>query len=470
MNIRAFFSTWLPSAPALISLSIGVLAGLGILVVAEKETRWLIYVSGGCILATIAFMIRDREWMLWNVFILSIQMNVSFRIMHGYAGSNGFVFPLTTLVAFALVGWYVASGKIDDLKPIKWGGPLAFPVAALFTTGFLSTLDTSSQFVSLSSFFLYLQYYLIYLLALNCVTSENQLYLILKLLFAVLAIQSGIYYIQSAFGITFTPTGAVSSAGGLPRPGGTVSTNPQGFAVLVIPLLFLSIAHSISSKPVFRHRWLITCIVVLGLGALLLTYTRAAWAGFLLGGAWLFLIGYKRKIFSTRTMFLVCICAAFLSVLMLAYSGKRGSVSGAYDERFALMQMAMNVIREHPFNGVGIGVYDHVFKGYLTQELANRWVWKVHNTYLLTVAETGFVGGLALVFFLFSVLRLSLRVSRSDRPILQVTAVGCSAGIISLCFIMYWEALDGYHHNVLFWFLFGVMAAADTERIRSDDG
>jgi O-antigen ligase len=209
---------------------------------------------------------------------------------------------------------------------------------------------------------------------------------------------------------------------------------------------------------------------VLGLGALILTYTRAAWAGFLLGGAWLFFIGYKRKIFSTRIIFFVGMCAIFLLFVMSVYMGKRGSISGAYDERFALMQMAMNVIRAHPFNGVGIGAYDHVFKGYLTPELANRWVWKVHNTYLLTVAETGIVGGLALVFFLFSALRLSLRVSRSNQPILQVTATGCGAGIISLCFVMYWEALDGFYHNVLFWFLFGVMAAADTGRIRRGDG
>jgi O-antigen ligase len=125
------------------------------------------------------------------------------------------------------------------------------------------------------------------------------------------------------------------------------------------------------------------------------------------------------------------------------------------------MEMAYRVIAAHPIAGVGPGAYDQTYKSYLTPELAERWQWTVHNYYLLRTAETGIPGGLAFVALLVLALRQALRLMDSANRLLQPIALGWSAGIIALCFQLYWDMWTQFTPQAFLWFMLGTMAAAE---------
>jgi len=101
-------------------------------------------------------------------------------------------------------------------------------------------------------------------LALNIARSEVEFERVVNLLLLTLAIQSVIYFAQSKLGLSFTLEGDVITLGALPRPGGTVSTNPAGFASFIVPILFIAIARFLDKR---RHSSGVRLGILIMLGA-----------------------------------------------------------------------------------------------------------------------------------------------------------------------------------------------------------
>jgi O-antigen ligase len=316
---------------------------------------------------------------------------------------------------------------------------------------------------------MYVQFYSLYLLALNYVTTINQFDRIIKLFFIVLIIQSIIYYVQISIGSSFSLVGHITEQGEIPRPGGTVGSNSGIFAGFIMPILLIAIAHLMSQETSTRARMYLLFTVLLGSISLILTIRRSAYAGAFLGFIWIVIVGYRKNIIKPRifivTATLIGIILLSLPVILTVVESVRteNRLTSAYDERLGLMKMAINVIENHPIAGVGPGAYDIVFKKYLTPELSDQWLFTVHNAYLLMMAEIGVVGGLALILFLLTGIRLCLRVSNASNPTLRATGLGLSGGIIAVSFEMYWEPFSVFFSpNALLWFLLGLMGAAET--------
>lgn len=454
------------------TLCLGVLFGLIILSVVELETRWLLYIAVALVFAVVLVVIREQERFLWGVLVLSLQIGVYLRFLYGRVGGDGISLSLPFLIAMAIVGWYLISGNFHRIQPIKWGGRLAIPIAAVFATSFLSVLVTSEKFIGIAHLLIYFQYYVLYLIAFNCITTEKQFERTLKLLVLMLTIQSIVYFIQSTMGITFTLTGEVRGQGQLPRPGGTVATNPAGFASFVLPLMLIAIALSYLPGSSIVRAWKMAVPALLGMMAILLTYTRAAWGSAVIGISCLVILSYRRNALPAKKIVMVGVLAVIVGIVstpMVLTRLEDAPLKSSYDERAALMQMAIEVIKSEPVLGVGPGAYRYMFKHYLSSSLREKWLFTVHNQYLLQTAETGILGGVAFVLFLVAGLRQALRVSRSSQPTLRAAGIGCSAGILALCFEMYWDAWIGFPYNALLWFLFGLMGAAETLDKRSVD-
>lgn len=440
---------------------LGVVLAVTILAVAEAETRWLFYFAAGIAFAAIFAVIPSKESFLWIVFVLSLQIDVSIRILHGHAGTPGLNFQLPFLIGLLLVAWHAVSGR---LRPVRWIGPLAFPIGALFLTMLVSVLTSAEQFTGVATVIIQLELYMIYWLALNCVRSEEALVRTVKLLLWVLAIQSVIYYVQNALGITFSPTGELRSAGSLPRPGGTVATHPSGFGTFIIPLLLIAVAHFLTRNAALLGARLCGLFIVLGTGALVLTLTRASWAAFGLGLVWIAYFTYLQRILNLRrviAVIAVALVAVAAATPRIAARLESAPFESSYRERYALMQMAIRVIAEHPFTGVGAGAYDHTYKAYLTPALAEKWQSTVHNHYLLRTAETGIPGGIAFVLVLFYGFRQTVRLGKSSNQLVRTVAIGCGGAILAECFAMYWDIWSFFTVQSLFWFLLGLMGAAE---------
>ncbi len=107
---------------------------------------------------------------------------------------------------------------------------------------------------------------------------------------------------------------------------------------------------------------------------------------------------------------------------------------GAARSRIPLMKVAFNIIRNHPFLGVGINNYAEVMHGFdntfegISAALLNV----VHNSYLLIASEIGMGGLLVFLLFIFEIFRTAWRVLSCDDNILKCIVVGIMAGFSSL--------------------------------------
>jgi O-antigen ligase len=279
-------------------------------------------------------------------------------------------------------------------------------------------------------------------------------------LFIALAIQSIIMIAQSALGTGFNLEGDLIEQASLPRPGGTVSSNPAGFASFIIPILFIAIARWLARGP---KQPLYAALALLGTIAVGLTYTRVAWAGYVFGCLFLVGLGMRRRIVDPRRIvWLVaggCIAAiAFAPSMIMRLQNE--PIDTSYDERAGLMRIAFEVISHSPLTGVGPGAYAHRYKAYVPNDFADQWMYTVHNEFLLRAAETGVVGGIAFVVLLLVGFRLAVRLTRAPTSTTRTMALGWSAGLISLAWQMYWVPWTGFEYNALLWLFLGLTDAA----------
>ena len=138
-------------------------------------------------------------------------------------------------------------------------------------------------------------------------------------------------------------------------------------------------------------------------------------------------LGYKRRSVSTRkalAMLGIALVVASLIAPLIIKRVERETMKSSYDERAALMQMAINVIRANPVFRVGPGAYVLSYKRYLTTELEDKWQWQVHNYYLLRTAENGIFAGIAVFVLLLVALRTCWALSVRSHPMFARIGTG----------------------------------------------
>jgi O-antigen ligase len=232
------------------------------------------------------------------------------------------------------------------------------------------------------------------------------------------------------------------------------------FASFLLPLLLCAMAQLLTCREKgvwIRH----SGPAAAGLAALILTFTRASWLGFGLGIAYLVIAAGRRGWLERRRLWTLLGIGLLLTVALspkiLARVSEDHGV--ALNERWALVEMALRVIAGHPVTGVGAGAYPYVFRDYLTPELADKWLYVVHNVYMLRAAETGIPGLAAWLVFLVAAFRMASP-DKMAHPTAQRIALGWRAGLLALGWQMMWDVSLGPAANSLLWFLCGLTVAA----------
>jgi O-antigen ligase len=180
-----------------------------------------------------------------------------------------------------------------------------------------------------------------------------------------------------------------------------------------------------------RHKRLLTLAVVLNVGGVIAAVSRGA----IIGGGVAFLIA---SLLLGRRRFVTLAAIAVGAVLAVAVIGPLAShktqVSGAYDSSLVRTygwQDAIVKIRHNPFLGTGGKTYHDV----LTQ-VDNLPISDPDNMFLLTWAELGIPGMVAIIFLLYRFGRLFGRVRRLEREE-AVLAIG--AGSVALSFFVHFQ-------------------------------
>jgi O-antigen ligase len=442
---------------------LGAASGAMASLLAQSEMKWLVFALMG-MTGLLAFALTaNKDRVLTTVFILGLQLDVYLRLAHGRAGSlEGIAIPFVALAGMALIVWRFFAYGAPHFRQYRFDGLARWPIVAILATTVLSILTTSEQFVGVSRLVFDLELFFVYWLTYNLVRTEADTQSIVKLALVMLVVQSLVLYVQTALGINFSLVGNVSELGEVPRPGGTVSSNPAGFASFITPPLFLALAFFLSRGKQWRPKGA-AIAAIMGAAAIGLTFTRAAWAGLVLGGGLLAMLLARRRVARWHRIAAIALVIAVgvlallptMSARLTNDYGGNANVS-AWEERWGLMRIAFNMIAHHPINGVGAGAYQFVFKHYIPPGL-NQWLYTVHNEFLLRAAETGVLGMIAFIALVIAGFRIGIRLMRAGQPQFVTIGAAWSAALLTLVWQMSWVPWTGFSYNAMLWFMLGAM-------------
>ena len=243
------------------------------------------------------------------------------------------------------------------------------------------------------------------------------------------------------------------------RSQGTASA-PNLFAEYITVILLILLA-ALLSGGVRRNRLLLT-IFMMGVAALIATLSRGAWLSLCAGsGFLLYRYGWLRRF---RTWLVLGVGLA----LMVAVARQRlvGDDEGAAMDRYHLARIAAEIIEAHPILGVGINNYRLAVYKYIPEDYEWNLVTGVHTLVLLTAAEMGILGVLALLNLFWRGFSLGLSTvcpeMSGDRLLALGLAAGCLAIMVHNLFDSVWSSEIV---SSLFFFLAGLSSPLTKERL-----
>jgi putative inorganic carbon (hco3(-)) transporter len=133
----------------------------------------------------------------------------------------------------------------------------------------------------------------------------------------------------------------------------------------------------------------------------------------------------------------------------------------SFETRLEVWELALAMVRDFPFTGIGIGQFDRVLKGlYAPVLLWGEYVPHAHNVYLQFAVELGLPGTAAVAWLFLTCLAASLRAARSSDQLFSWTAAGLSAGLLGFGIYGLTDALaPGARPAVVLWGVAGLAAA-----------
>ena len=356
------------------------------------------------------------------------------------------------LVGLVLAAWLakmVATREIKTVHP-----PLLLPLLAFLGTILLSLTVTLSLQYSLKEVLKWLEVLGIYLFVVNVISKREAKRMVLLILLA--GISQALLGVYQFFG-RVGPEGFLLFDRFMRAYGTFEQPNPYGgYLGLVLPLAYSlslgakghekrdrgSIPYSLPLAPYLLVS-LATIGLVLMLAAMLMTWSRGAWLGFI---AALIVMNVVRSRRAATLFVLALILLGFVIVMgglqllpepitqrfldfLPFLSGVDVSrveitpANFAVIERLAHWQAGWDMFSEHPWLGVGIGNYEPVYPAYALP----RWdepLGHAHNYYLNIAAEAGLAGLSAYLILWAAVFWQAWRAVRRTSGYWQGVAVG----------------------------------------------
>ena len=202
-----------------------------------------------------------------------------------------------------------------------------------------------------------------------------------------------------------------------------------GYLELVIPVT-LGILMQQKRGSFYARLGLILALCIMSV-AFIFAQSRGGWVS--LGASFLIMniIFIKKGILKKKSAFIFL----FIAVLFFGFLFMRSPVDTSritqpskvlsLNGRLDIWQGAIQMVREKPFLGVGIGDFDKGFYRYRPAGFDSRAVY-AHNEYLHMATEMGILAPLLIIFLFIAIIFIGLR--KSD----DFVVAGCCCGVLSL--------------------------------------
>lgn len=411
---------------------------------------------------------RDIKKFLLFTGIFTIPFAIDYGFVYGsHIGWVSGVFVRLSDLSFLLLPGVWLLGGIDrlDLAPA-----ITLPTMAFMTACLLSLANSTAagfscyQVVQIATLFLCYAW-----ISLNTLRGEADLRLVVRFLMVSLVFQSALSIVQfiTGYDLSFR-TGVEMSflsieGEGWVRSFGTIG-RPNAFGGYIAPLILMSQV-MIMGGALKRSR-LYWASMVLGIIALIFSFSRGAWISFLAGNLFLLCLGVARRLPWLKRLLLaqmttLVIILPFSSVILERIFGYDANAAWS---RVPLMKLAWNMICDHPYLGVGINTFMNMAPRYITQDIAGAWLGEVHNMYLLVAAEAGAVGLAAFLWLMASIFGQARRLSMAPDPFLSSLGLGGMAALVAVATHMFVDMYTGSILLSLLFLLAGIMTAGNRLR------
>lgn len=195
-------------------------------------------------------------------------------------------------------------------------------------------------------------------------------------------------------------------------------------AILLAPCL------SLFFIPVSKLvRLLALVAMVLGGAALVFTMSRGGWLAAAFSLAVFLTVAYGKGWLSRAKFAMLIACTAIFAAAFVPILITRllGDDAGSAASRMPLNEISGLMIADYPL-GVGANNWELAARQYAEQlKFRDAWFYTVHNHYLLVLCELGWLGFLAYVVFLYSIIRCGWRGLKRSDPTIAPLLLGFSA-------------------------------------------
>ncbi|MBS0652643.1 MAG: O-antigen ligase family protein [Verrucomicrobia bacterium] len=414
-------------------------------------------------------------------------------------------FYFTDLIILLSVGLCLYRRR-HAIRSFLFSGPAKF-LMVFFVTAVLSvvcsiTADYAIQYYRLMQFFLFLLLFCALADTLKTTQSEQLVKRILWVFWFTALAECGIgiaqYFLQSPLGLKFFGevnmvifqfpmkggyrwiidewTGYISNRTILSRCSGTF-THPNILGGFVFVSLLLTYYFIVAQEKKAIRRLLYGAIFI-QVFTLSISFSRAAIVATVIGSCVWFVVSIKKFVnknkwkslftdaLALRRIYVIAtVMVSTLVCLSLFYNQffHRGGIvnynqisSDADKERIVYQNIAWEMFKDHPIVGGGFNNFQILSRDYASEGNGPELFAKVHNIYLLILAETGLLGAGAFLLFLISLFRRVLKRSEHEatRVLMSIFAGFLFIGLCDYYFLH-------THHGKCLFFVFAALLQAD---------
>jgi O-antigen ligase len=465
---------------SLIVIFLGLCCCAALLTAMSMEVKWQFFIVFMIVASSLFLTLHHREkFVLYlSVVLMSVYLNFHPIFIPGELHPwpvGGLRISIFEVAFFLLLVSWVARLVTDPTLTIRLYPWISIPFLLIWVLTLASNYRAAMPgVIKLSTSWLVLESWLIFLYFANNLTSPRTVYKVVAALLLTGALQSVLGVLQhltnSSLGLTFfgeAQSILTGPVGGefISRVAGTIGhpNNLAGYLNLIIQinlaLLFAPLARF--------YKKLLLPLLALTATTLVLTYSRGGWLAMSFGGAITGYLCLARRSHSKVIPFLVSTSLVVLllvsSVILITPLKKRFFEEdyGAARSRIPMSVVAWNIIQSNPWLGVGLSNYVNVASYYDTtkEAIAYEFPRPVHNEFLLIAAEIGLPALGCFLVILATLLVQLFRVSRSrEDPVLPYIAIGLLGTYFGWCLFRQTD----YAYVLLadpFWLLAGLAQA-----------
>jgi O-antigen ligase len=236
----------------------------------------------------------------------------------------------------------------------------------------------------------------------------------------------------------------------------------SAFILVGLGLICWQILVSVSRKRlIFLYISLFVAIT-----GLILTFSRAGWLASAVSLGSLGVFHVLRNGFTGRARNLALIFLVFIALnigMFHEFVATRATVTdNATKERMFYNKIGVEMVKDQPFSGLGIGSSVLHMKQYAGVELKPWEIQPIHNYYLLTMAETGGVGFILIIgFFVFLAVQLAKKTAGTVDPAIFMRRIFLGSTLLGIFVLM---LFDHYFYTIqstqcLLWAVLGLIYA-----------